>query len=38
MWRIKSLSQAKKAAVTLEASQKVIIIGAGLIGFELAEH
>lgn len=33
----KSLSQAKKAAVTLEASQKVIIIGAGLIGFELAE-
>lgn len=33
----KSLPQAKKAAETLKSSQKIIIIGAGLIGFELAE-
>ncbi|MHC5267839.1 FAD-dependent oxidoreductase [Enterococcus sp. LJL98] len=33
----KSLPQAKQAAKTLLASQKIVIIGAGLIGFELAE-
>ena len=33
----KSLPQAKAAAKTLYDSQKVVIIGAGLIGFELAE-
>lgn len=33
----KSLPQAKQAAKTLEKSRKVVIIGAGLIGFELAE-
>lgn len=33
----KSLPQAKAAAETLENCQKVVIIGAGLIGFELAE-
>ncbi|MFC7056742.1 FAD-dependent oxidoreductase [Enterococcus alcedinis] len=33
----KSLPQAKSAAETLEICQKVVIIGAGLIGLELAE-
>lgn len=33
----KSLPQAKSAAKTLETCQQVVIIGAGLIGLELAE-
>lgn len=33
----KSLPQAKEAVKTLDESKKIVIIGAGLIGFELAE-